>query len=90
MVGVRDAKTRLSYLLREAQKGRECIVTDRGKEIAKIVPVSKSRAPLTERIRRLEQAGIVEPAPNRPRRVPTAIPLDRGLARRLLDHDRGL
>ena len=87
-LGVREAKARLSYLLREAQQGREYTITDRGKEVAKIVPVDKAQQPLSERIRGLEEAGIIEPGPNRPIAVPPPLPIEHGLARRLLDHDR--
>ena len=38
-VGVRDAKARLSELLRDAQLGHEWTITERGKPIARIVPV---------------------------------------------------
>jgi|HubBroStandDraft_5_1064220.scaffolds.fasta_scaffold116198_2 prevent-host-death family protein len=88
-LGVREAKARLSYLLREAQQGREYTITDRGKEVAKIVPVDKAQQPLAERIRGLEEAGIIEPGPNRPIAVPPPLPIEHGLARRLLDQDRG-
>jgi prevent-host-death family protein len=36
-----EAKTKLSEVLREAEKGQEFIVTNRGKPIAKIVPIEK-------------------------------------------------
>ncbi|MBV8724133.1 MAG: type II toxin-antitoxin system prevent-host-death family antitoxin [Candidatus Eremiobacteraeota bacterium] len=88
MVGVRDAKARLSYLLREAQQGREYIVTDRGKGIAKIVPVTNVQRSLADRLRRLEEIGVLEPGPKRVSPVSPPLPLKRGLARRLLDRDR--
>lgn len=37
-----EAKTNLSALLREAEKGQEFIVTNRGRPIAKIVPFEKN------------------------------------------------
>ncbi|MCL5962097.1 MAG: type II toxin-antitoxin system prevent-host-death family antitoxin [Chloroflexi bacterium] len=39
-VGVRELKNRLSYYLDVAKNGEEVTVTDRGKEIAVISPVS--------------------------------------------------
>ena len=87
-VGVRDAKARFSFLLREAQQGREYIVTDRGKQVAKIVPVTNAQRSLTDRLRHLEEMGVLEPAPKRLAPVPPPLPLKRGLARMLLDRDR--
>ncbi len=87
-IGVRDAKARLSELLRDAQLGREWIITERGRPIARIVPVESGAETLERRLRRLEQNGILERA--LPNRVPLPPPLrlEMGLARRLLDDDR--
>ena len=38
-IGTFEAKTRLSEILEEVQKGKEYTITKRGKAIAKIVPV---------------------------------------------------
>ena len=88
-IGVRDAKARLSELLRDAQLGREWIVTERGRPIARIVPIESGSETLERRLRRLEQNGVLERA--LPDRLPLPPPLrlETGLARRLLDDDRG-
>ena len=39
-VGVHEAKTRLSELLREVAEGGEVVVTKSGRPVARIVPVS--------------------------------------------------
>jgi prevent-host-death family protein len=44
-VGVHEAKTRLSELLRSVEAGEEVIVTRGGVPIARIVPVEASGAP---------------------------------------------
>lgn len=49
-VGVRDLKARLSEYLRLAYRGRRIVVTDRGKEIAAIVPPSPERNALEDLI----------------------------------------
>ena len=87
-VGVRDAKTRLSQLLADVRRGREWVITERGKPIAKLVPITVDLPPLEERLRRLEEAGIIEPrsAPARP--LPPPLPIEHGLAQRLLQEDR--
>lgn len=86
--GVRDAKARLSQLLADVQLGREWIITDRGKPIARLVPIVRERAPLEERLRRLEEIGLVERAAQRVLPLPPPLPLAKGLARRMLDEDR--
>ncbi len=42
-VGVREAEARLSRLLREAQQGREWVITDRGTPVARLTPVEPGR-----------------------------------------------
>jgi prevent-host-death family protein len=44
MAGVREARQNLTDLLDDVKKGREIIITDRGKPVAKLVPVEERRA----------------------------------------------
>jgi prevent-host-death family protein len=87
--GVREARARLSQLIRDAQRGRPWVITQRGKPIARLVPVAGESLPLEERIRRLEEAGVLEPLRHVPRPAPPPLPLERGLAQRWLQEDRG-
>ncbi len=43
VVGIRGLKTHLSSYITKVRKGERIIVTDRGKEVAELVPVSKER-----------------------------------------------
>jgi len=43
-IGVHEAKTRLSALLRDVEAGDEVVVTRGGKAVARIIPVAGSRA----------------------------------------------
>ena len=43
-VGVREARQNLSALLDEVKKGREILITERGRPVAKLVPASPTRA----------------------------------------------
>lgn len=36
--GIREARQNLSVLLEEVRKGREIVITDRGKPVARLVP----------------------------------------------------
>jgi len=87
--GVRDAKAHLSRLLRDVQRGQEWLITERGNPVARLVPISGPSLPLTERVRRLEDAGLVEPARREARHLPPPLPLEGGLAQRWLREDRG-
>ena len=54
-VGIRELKARLSEYLKLARKGRRIVVTDRGREIAALGPVSDERRTLES----LMAAGIL-------------------------------
>jgi len=87
-IGVREAKARLSELLRDVKLGREWVVTERGRPVARLVSASASRGDLGERLKRLEEAGVIERA-SAPQPLPPPLPLANELARRILDEDRG-
>jgi len=51
--GIREARQHLSELLEEVRKGREVVITDRGRPVAKLAPVGPSGAfPDLRRVRR--------------------------------------
>jgi prevent-host-death family protein len=87
--GIREAKARLSELLRDVQAGREWVITERGKPVARLVPASAPRGPLEDRVKRLEDAGVVERRLISQYVLPPPLPLTDELARRILDEDRG-
>ncbi|HEX2500374.1 MAG TPA: type II toxin-antitoxin system prevent-host-death family antitoxin [Methylomirabilota bacterium] len=41
--GVREARQNLSALLDEVKKGREVVITERGRPVAKLVPADRPR-----------------------------------------------
>ncbi|KPJ58592.1 MAG: prevent-host-death protein [Deltaproteobacteria bacterium DG_8] len=80
-VGIRDVKINLSKLLKMVKKGGEVILTERGRPVGKIVPVKPESLALLERIKRLEDQGIIEPLSRKGRkRIPPPISLPNGLA----------
>ncbi|MHB8434137.1 MAG: type II toxin-antitoxin system Phd/YefM family antitoxin [Candidatus Tyrphobacter sp.] len=87
-IGVRDAKERLSKLLRDVRRGREWIITDRGVPVAKLLPVRENRETLGECIERLEDIGALEALARSVRPLPPPLPLEPGLAQRWLREDR--
>jgi prevent-host-death family protein len=88
-VGLREAKANLSKLLRMVEKGKEVILTDRGRPIGKLVPIAKGVLPLASRIKEMEETGILEVVTGKgPRRLPPPISVEKGMARKFLDEDR--
>jgi prevent-host-death family protein len=87
--GVREAKARLSQILDDVQRGKEWIITEHGRPVARLVPIGKDALGLRERLKRLEAIGILEPAARRSTPIPPPLPMPKGLAQRLLDEDRG-
>lgn len=86
--GVREAKAQFSRLLRDAQRGREWIITDHGKPVARLVPPSTERLPMEERLRRLEEMGLLDPPRGHARDLPPPLPFKDGLAQRWLREGR--
>ena len=87
--GVREAKARLSQLLRDVRRGQEWVITERGSPIARLSPITEDGLSLAERVRRLEDGGLIEPLPSEVRDLPPPLPLKEGLAQRWLQEDRG-
>jgi len=89
-IGIREAKARLSHVLHDVQAGAEWLITDRGKPVARIVPVGEAPLTLSQRLRILEDRGIIEPSfgDATPIDATSPLPVERGLAQRLLQEDR--
>jgi len=88
-VGVREAKAHLSRILKRVRAGQEIILTDRGRPVGKLIPVPEESLSLAERIRLLEDEGLMERRPpHAHKRLPEPIPVARGLAQRFLQEDR--
>lgn len=85
---MREAKARLSKLLRDVQRGQEWVITERGNPVARLSPISGRRLPLAERIRRFEDSGLVEPLNHAVRSLPPPLPVKEGLAQKWLQEDR--
>ena len=68
-VGVRELKNRLTHYLRQAKEGEEIVVTQRGKPVALIQPISAGATALglEAKLAKLAADGLV--------RLPTRAPL---------------
>lgn len=67
VVGVRDLKNRLSAYLDLVKSGQEIVVTEHGRPIARLSPVSAD----VDRMAALVEAGIVQPPLSSRRHLPT-------------------
>ncbi len=67
-VGVRELRNHLSRYLDRVRDGNELVVTDRGRAIARVVPVGSERV-----LDRLITEGIVTPSSRSKSRVPKPI-----------------
>ena len=88
-IGIREAKANLSRFLKSVQEGNEVVLTDHGRPVGKIVPIPTAELPLSVRLQRLEEQGVVSPAPDRFDKCPAPIALPDDLAQRLLQEERG-
>ena len=88
LVGIREAKINLSKLLKNVQKGGEIIVTDRGRPVGKIVPVTPDSLSLGERINRLEKQGWIEPQKAEALPLPPPLSLSKEVVQDYLQEDR--
>ena len=88
-VGIREAKAHLSRYLKMVRNGAEIVITDRGKPIGKIIPIETDELPLADRIKRLEDQGVIaRQAGEPPGKIPPAIPLTSHIAQKILQEDR--
>ena len=83
-VGVRELKNGLSGYLARVKDGEELVVTDRGRPVARLVPMSHS----SDRIMELIAAGQVRPARKRLRKLPERVKA-KGTVSDLVPEQRG-
>lgn len=65
--GIRDLRDHLSRYLERVQAGEELTVTDRGRPVARLIPVDSAHP-----FARLVAEGVIEPAVDRHRARPAA------------------
>ena len=75
-VGARELKTRLGRYLRLVREGVTLVVTDRGRPVAELRPVTPAEGGLEEVLARLEALGEVSVGERTPLpgRVPVVVP----------------
>ncbi len=58
-----EAKTHLSEILRQVRDNKSVIITDRGKEVARVVPMEEKTS-FEKRVEMFERSGVIQYAPN--------------------------
>jgi prevent-host-death family protein len=58
-VGARELKNRLGSYLRQAQEGETILITDRGRPVAELRPLSSAALELDDRLQSLAVKGLV-------------------------------
>ena len=89
IVGIRDAKIHLSRFLKIVQQGNEVILTDRGRPVGKIVPIQANELPLSARLKKMEEQGLLGVlSDNYKKKPPSPIPVPGNIAQVFLREDR--
>jgi len=93
VLGIRELKARLSEVLRDVQKGDVVLITDRGRVVAQLHRPDASQwseEPQARALARLAAGGQLRVADrSRPAYQRSPVASREGLARQLLDEDRG-
>lgn len=93
VIGIRELKAQLSRVLRDVQSGDVVLVTDRGQVVAELRRPDASRwteSPQERALARLAAGGQLRVAERTPSAYQLSTVTSRaGLARQLLDEDRG-
>ena len=79
-----EAKAKLSEIIRQVKKRRRITITERGQEVARVIPI-ESGPSLEQQLEELEAAGIVTATPARIPSCISAVAKKPGALQRFLD-----
>ena len=91
IAAVSKLKAYLSEYLSQVKAGNEVLITDRGKPVARLVPISRTKA-AGESLTRMEKEGLIKLGSGRLPKSFWALPRPedpKGLVRRALIEERG-
>ena len=84
-VGSRELKTRLGSYLRQVQKGTTLIVTERGRPVAELRPLSISGSGEDARLKELVEVGVLTRENEEPLETFEAIRTDNSLSQAIIE-----
>ncbi len=88
-IGIREARINFSKLIRDVRSGKEFVITDRGKPVARLIPDQGRPLSLEERIKNYESSGLIETSGQQDRTVSGPIKLPPDYAQRCIREERG-
>lgn len=83
---VHEAKAKLSEILRRVKQGRSVTISERGRIIARVVPIEEPRS-LASRLRRMEADGVLVRRRKKPGAIRPVAKRSGGLRRFLRSRD---
>lgn len=88
-MGIREAKAKLSSVVSRVRAGETIVLTDRGRPVARVVPIAKGETSLAERLAALEARGWLAAEAREGNPLPSAMAAEEsGVAQRYLAEDR--
>jgi prevent-host-death family protein len=58
-VGIRELKSRLSHYIRHVKSGQTVTITEYGKPVGQIIPITEEQS-LEDRLKAMQEAGLLE------------------------------
>jgi prevent-host-death family protein len=58
-IGIREFKEQLSGHIREVKNGATLVITERGKPVARLLPITPANASVEEKLHQLVKAGVI-------------------------------
>ncbi len=58
-IGIRELKEQLSGHIREVKGGATLVITERGKPVARLLPIAPAETSVEEKLHRLVEAGVI-------------------------------
>lgn len=58
-VGIQELKEHLSSHIREVKDGATLVITERGKPVARLLPIVPAEAPIEDKLQQLVAAGVI-------------------------------
>lgn len=87
-VGIREAKAHFSSLIARVKHGSVFAITERGREVAQLIPFPKAGLSVEERLKSLEERGLIIRAKKRMLRKITPVSIPGFDAQKILRDDR--
>ncbi|HEY5339918.1 MAG TPA: type II toxin-antitoxin system prevent-host-death family antitoxin [Candidatus Aquilonibacter sp.] len=89
LAGIRYARQHLSALINDVKDGHEWVIAERGKPVARIVPIGDEQLSTYDRLLKMEAQGLASRPPAEELDVRFPIAGNGGILQQYLQEDRG-